>query len=640
MATLIEEVLTEKGFAMIEAGTGTGKSRAYAVPAILSGKRVLISTAKKALQKQLRDDDLPDLMQRLAPGQNFASLKGKNNYVCKLRLSEFLTSDAASRFSREDVRAFETWAEDDELGELDDYETNVDFSQYVRVSECVARKCPNADGCGYRRAKARATAARIVVVNHALLAFDLVMGGGKIVGKYDALIIDEAHQAAKYFREAYTCRIHGKQPDMLRKLLQDAGVHVPAELDGQVVNFLNKLPVRGPVQSTNNVVEAALDIYRSLDVVKRQLIIEGVWSDTTGDEEGESLRDPRELSRLRAAATITQRMMQACDVCVDKLDLKLDADGQEIATKQDFVMYVESKNSRGEMHKEYVATPIEIGQFMAPKLRAVGTVVFTSATLTTSGTFDYACREFGLKPDEIRIKEAMPHAFNYRTNSCLFVSPDTIEYRRDQRHEYWTSCADVMHKLLQASKGGAFVLCASFEDMHEFYERLLATPNRNYNVRSQSGNVNTLLAWFQSDPTAVALGVKSIWEGVDIPGLGLRLVIIPRLPFPNPDDPVFTARKAKYVQGKVAKGVEARMADLSAWQHYDLQEAIMDFKQGAGRLIRRENDRGVIAVLDKRLYGNTKRYGAAIRASVPHPLTYDLKGTQEFLRILAQQYVK
>jgi ATP-dependent DNA helicase DinG len=640
MASLVENTLSEKGFAMIEAGTGTGKSFAYLLPAILSGKRVLVSTAKKALQKQLRDNDMPFLLNALGIETTFASLKGKNNYVCKLRLDDFVKGDMVHRFSAREIQEFQRWAVLNDIGELDDYEQELDFASFVRVSECVVRQCGFADACGYRRAKTAAGMAKIVIVNHALLAFDLALGGGKIVGSYDAVIVDEAHQAAKYFREAHTCRIHNKQPEALRKLMQDTALRVPETLESRVHAFLAKLPERGKVPKSNDIVEASLAVYRDLSQIKQQLIADGSWSEKAEDvdpDEPETLRDARELGRLRAAATVTKRMMQACEVCVDKLDLKIDEHGAEKLTPEDFVMFVETRTARGDVHKEFVATPVEVGPFVAPVLKKTETVVFTSATLSTGGNFDYACREFGLKPDDVAVKEALPPTFNYKLNSCLYVSPTTIEYRRDDRYAYWDNCAREMHELLSASQGGAFILCSSYEDMTAFFERLNSMRGRNYQLRSQSGNVDGLISWFKEERSPVVLGVKSIWEGVDIPGLGLRLVIIPRLPFPNPDDPVFTARKSKYVAARVRRGAEPRVAELNAWQAFDLQEALMDLKQGAGRLIRRETDRGVVAVLDKRAYPGVKRYGDTVRNALPHPVTYDLNAAKRFLSILASQ---
>jgi len=636
MATVVEQVLTDKGFAMIEAGTGTGKSFAYLVPAILSGKRIIVSTAKKTLQKQLRDKDLPFLLKALGADIQVASLKGKNNYLCKMRLEDFLSSSGVYNFNQHEVSDFHEWAMQDMFGDLDDYKHNVDFASQVRVSECVGTKCDHFDECGYRRAKTQAATSKIVIVNHALLAYDLYMGGGKILGEYDAVVIDEAHQVSKYFREAYTCRIHNKQPDALKKLLESTDLLVPETLEQSVSNFLNRLPDRGRVFQNNIVVENAMAVIRDLARLKQQFINEGVWSDTAASEadDATSSRSPKELSRLRAAVSVTQRMLQACEVCIDKLDLKLNEHGEELPAPQDYVTYAETRQSNGHQHKEFVATPIEIGPFVGPAIKRLETAILTSATLSTGGTFDYVCRDVGLKAADVQ-QEILPQPFDYRKNSCLFISDKTVEYKRDVREQYWQSCTDVMHELFTASKGGAFVLCASYEDMNAFFERLNMIQSKGYQIRTQSGNSDLLVDWFKATPNAVALGVKSIWEGVDVPGLGLRLVVIPRMPFPNPDDPVFTARKDRFVKNKVSRGAEQRIAEINAWQHYDLQEAIMDFKQGAGRLIRRETDMGVVAVLDRRIYANIKKYANTIRSSIPHPTTYDIEATKTLLRVLA-----
>ena len=638
MASLVEDTLANKGFAMIEAGTGTGKSFAYLVPAILSGKRIVISTAKKALQRQLRDSDLPFLLRALGSSAQYASLKGKNNYVCKLRFEDFLDSDYVDRFQAVAVEAFNRWVGTSTTGELDDCTFDVDFAHHVRVSECVARKCDYAEGCAYRNAKLKAGKAQIVIVNHALLAFDLAMGGGKIVGPYDALIIDEAHQAPKYFREAHTCRVHNKQPEALRKLLQDTGLNVPKTLEASVGKFLGQLPERGQVQKSSAVVENALDVIRDLTRLKQQFILEDVWSDrAVPEEEDTSTRDVRELGRLRAAVTVTQRMLKACEVCIEKLDAKFNDGGEEILTPQDYVTYMDTRIARGDVHKEFIATPIDIGPLVVPALKGIGTAVFTSATLSTGGTFDYMCRQFGFRPEEIATKEVMAQAFDYKKNSCLFISSRTSAYSRDTRSDYWRTCSKEMHELLTASKGGAFILCASFEDMTSFFDHLSVYRSPDYRLRTQSGNVDALIEWFKSDPSSVAIGVKSIWEGVDIPGMGLRLVIIPRLPFPNPDDPIFTAQKSRYVETTVRRGAVQKTAEINAWKRYDLQEAIMDFKQGAGRLIRRETDMGVVAVLDSRLYGSTKQYSGVVRSSIPHPPTYDLEATKSLLQVLSSK---
>lgn len=640
MATLVEKTLQEKGIALIEAGTGTGKSFGYLVPALLSGKRVVVSTAKKALQRQLRDNDLPFLFEKLAVPRSYASLKGKNNYVCAMRYFDFKESDHVHRFGFDEVEQFSAWIRSVECsGELDDFKGDVPFASHVRVSECVSRLCEYADDCSYRAAKAEAMKARIVVVNHALLAFDLYMGGGKIIGPYDALVIDEAHQAAKYFREAYTCRIHNKQPEALRKLLQDTEIVLPETLEARVHAFLSVLPQGGLVRPHTTIVEKTMALAHDLERLKRQFMAIGVWSepgDNKSEEEDEaSGRSARELARLRAAVTVTQRMLQACAVCAKKLDTQFDGNGEEIAGPQDYVSFVETKTLRNEPHLEFVATPIEIGPFVGPQLRKIDSVIATSATLSTSGNFNYVLRDLGIRPEQVKASVILPQPFDYAANSRLFVSNAVVEYKRDTKQDYWWKCADIMHELLSASKGGAFILCASREDMVMFYDHLSGYKGRTYELNAQGSNVDSLIEWFKAKSNRVAIGLKSIWEGVDIPGLQLRLVIIPRLPFPSPEDPVFTARKSRWITRRVEKGADQREAEIGAWQQYDLQETIMDFKQGAGRLIRRETDMGIVAVLDSRAYGSNKRYGHTVRNSLPHPTTYDLDSTKKFLALLS-----
>lgn len=640
MATLVEKVLQDKGIAMIEAGTGTGKSFGYLVPAILSGKRVVVSTAKKALQKQLRDEDLPFLLGRLPSKAQFASLKGKSNYVCMMRAREFATGEAAYRFDLAQISAFSQWIAQDSFAELDDFTGEVDFANHVRVNECIGTVCDFYRNCGYQRAKSKALGADILIVNHALLAYDLALGAGKLLGEYDALVIDEAHQAARYFREAFTCRIQSKQPEALRKLLADTSIFVPDTLDHNVDRFLSRLPERGTIQPSREVVQNTNAVAEDLRALKDQFIARGVWSmpEQRDDEEVEnrfSTIEPQLLGRLRAAATITQRMLGACSVCSSVLDKEVPEDLAAFLKPENYISYVETKQSRNDAHREVIATPVEIGPSIGPALRQIGTVVFTSATLSTGGTFDYISREFGLRPSDVQHAVILPPVFDYKSRSCLYVSDKTAPYGRDTKADYWRTCTSAMDELFTASRGGALVLCASYEDMMAFYDRLAALRPYDYEVRAQSGNVDNLISWFKSTKNGVALGMKSLWEGVDLPGFGLRLVVIPRLPFPNPDDPVFTARKSRTVQRHIENGADENKASLIAWQQYDLQEAIMDFKQGAGRLIRRETDMGVVAVLDNRVFGRNKSYAATIRSCIPHPLNPDLESTKKLLRVLS-----
>jgi ATP-dependent DNA helicase DinG len=195
--------------------------------------------------------------------------------------------------------------------------------------------------------------------------------------------------------------------------------------------------------------------------------------------------------------------------------------------------------------------------------------------------------------------------------------------------------------LLVASKGGGFILCASYEDLNGFYEFLVKRHNSRgeYALRRQTSasTIDSDIAWFKETPRSVLLGAKSLWEGVDVPGLGLRLVIIPRLPFPSRSDVVLNARKTRYIDLRVQAGANERGAGIESFNHFDLQEMLMDIKQGGGRLIRSESDWGTVAILDPRAYGTAKGYSSKVRASLPMKPTYDKALTLKFSSIIASR---
>lgn len=334
-------------------------------------------------------------------------------------------------------------------------------------------------------------------------------------------------------------------------------------------------------------------------------------------------------------------------LCEIVLDLPQSAatggDGEDETPKappSEWVKYVEKRNKD---EVQLVVTPLEVGPLVAPSLLSLGGVVVTSATLATANGMDYMAREYGLSSKQIRHKATHPSPFDYANQSALYVSSTAPDPGTRNADYYMRMCAEV-HELLEASRGGAFVLCASTDDMLELHDGIyrMTKGRMSYRLGKQtSASPESTVQWFLSDPTSVLVGLKTYWEGVDIPGDHLRLVVIPRLPFPNFGDVVLRARKKAYVNQLLENNADMteQTASVRAWDAYDFQEAIMDLKQGGGRLIRTETDRGIVAILDRRAYRREKNYSHKVRAALPHPETYDKALVLQILRGFGNQAV-
>jgi ATP-dependent DNA helicase DinG len=304
---------------------------------------------------------------------------------------------------------------------------------------------------------------------------------------------------------------------------------------------------------------------------------------------------------------------------------------EDEASRTPYVSFTEKKGETTELQ----VTPVEVGPLVAPALLHIGKVILTSATLAPTMNFGWLAREYGLAESQHKIKESLPSPFAYEKLSALYLSPTAPLSDYGNKDAYHTKISEEIHELLAASRGGAFVLCSSKEDMHGIYDNLLRKAGGWYRMARQIGNVDNALGWFREDPTSVLIGVKSLWEGVDMPGLHLRLIIIPRLPFPNRSDVVLAARKERHIERLVQNGKTQKEADMQSWVDFDLQEALMELRQAGGRLIRTETDKGIVAILDPRATGSTKNYSAKVSACFPHPPTTNKKLVLEFLGRLA-----
>lgn len=641
MATHVEACLEDGGIIIVQGGTGTGKGMASLVPLCASGKvrRAVYSTAQKTLQRQIYDD-IP-VVSELVRERRYAKRLGKGNYACAVRIDEF-REEHAHRFDPTQVAEFLDWMGTTDYDELSEYAYKLPFESHVRVSECLKHQCPKRRDCGYLDSVEVARDAEILVVNHALLAYDLATGGGKVLGQYDALVIDEAHKATEAFRSAYTLRWH---PGQVRSL--EFGMKVeprlkfPQELHGtyaEIGNILNNARDGAFRVLGRDSEEHFADMREDLEGVKEQMIDYGLWSEPSGEDSADpdgsaelSPEEARARSKTRVVASQVSRLLKLTKVLLAEPETQYDPEtGDALPRGREGVEYLTYVERQREGPGELVVTPIEVGPLVAPSLRKIGKVVITSATIATgthvNTAFDYTMRQFGLTDSAVKVKDIVPSPFDYKNCSILYVDKGAPAkpFGRNDRNElgaWFKDMGERLHKFLLASKGGAFILCASREDLEGFAEALRAYTTQEYRLGIQERSDDASVAWFKENPRSVLLGLKSLWEGVDVPGMGLRMVIVPRLPFPNQGDILLQTRKERYGRSLLRQGIDADRLGYRTFSAFDVNICAQEIAQGFGRLIRRESDMGTAVCLDPRLA--TKAYAGLLQASIPIPLGPD-----------------
>jgi Rad3-related DNA helicase len=593
MARLVKRALVEEQHVLVEAGTGSGKSFAYLIPLIWSSSRAFISTANKTLQNQLWEKDLPAL-QRIAP-QPFAAalLKGRGNYVCRIKLRELgqqLTLpghglsfgdllDRLEQVPSGDVEELRLFGAQREALTADQH-------------DCLGHRCPLRKECYYEMARLWAEEADLVVVNHALLAANLVLDN-PILQPRDVVIIDEAQEFERYIVGALRLSL---EYDGVPSLANDAVVirNADESVRGKAVRanhqFFTDLshsadqnwgrrwaaPLELPLAQT-----LALHV----NAIHKQLLKRYPPLPGAGEHNEENARHQQVLEWTGQLANEIQVL------------------GQPVP--DDAVRYCE--RIRGKTDQARVGLyqePVEVADFLKKALwEAAKTVVCTTATLAVNQQFDYFRQRTGAPQQGIHQRIfASPFDFAHQ---ALLYTPHGLYPQYDAGEEaYVEKLAAEVERLVQASRGRAFVLCTSMRRAEQLFE-LLASRLPYSCYRQGTAPRNELLDLFRNDASgAVLFATKSFWEGVDVPGEALSLVIIDKLPFAPHYDPVIQHR-----------GQRIRDAGGNPFVQYTLPEATLALKQGVGRLIRTETDRGVMAILDSRI--NTKRYGPQMIASLP-----------------------
>jgi ATP-dependent DNA helicase DinG len=590
MAQLIERGFLEGMHTIVEAGTGVGKSLAYLVPALRSGKKVVLSTGTIALQEQLFQKDIPLVTRALGISARVTLLKGRNHYLCKQKLERMKSERLlASSRTMQQLWAWGARTETGDRAELPFTPPGDEWEQLdADADDCVGEFCEHFKDCFFFRKRDQAKFADIVVVNHALFFLDLAMGGG-LLPPYDFAILDEAHQCERWATAALTATLsRATVGRMLRKLHRS--YTLPAHFDTEFESGMRGLESalahvpgdRYPLHA-NEDAGPALEALRD-SFFKLENWLYANWHDALkkrpqNDAEAERRRDLAMRAILAHQATI-ERAQQPVETAI---------------------AWVE----RGESDARYQvnSAPFDVADFLRATLfDRTPSVVLTSATIADGktiegGAFEFLKRSLGVPEAQELIA---PSPFDYPHQARLYVAPPQLNPKTP---DFARRAAPLVEECLDRSRGRAFVLFTSYARLREVYA--LLRERVPFPIRLQGELPRThLLEWFRSTPNAVLFATGTFWEGIDVVGEQLSCVIIDRLPFPSPGDPLVQAR---------VESIEAR--GMSGFDRYMIPSAIVRLKQGFGRLIRSKSDRGLVALLDGR--AASSRYGTSILNALP-----------------------
>lgn len=608
MAEIVEEAFQSKQHAIVEAGTGTGKTMAYLIPAIRSGRRVVIATATKSLQEQLFTKDVPFLQKHFASNLKVAVMKGRSNFLCrqKVHLMEgqpvLKGMDEVDWFTQ--IRDWEKLTQTGDRAELTFLPDDAELWQKLdaRRETCTGQKCPEFKRCFITGMHQRAHEADLIIVNHHLFFADLALRKddfGSIIPEYSAVVFDEAHEiedvASDYFgRQISNYRFEELARDAehalrLKGLAKPVLLKRAVRLRERSRNFFETFPQREGRSAFESAqrqsfLEQNREAYDQLVVAVKSLETEIAALPTKPEE---VLAIARRAFELRA-----------------ELNFLLES------SEPNYVYWCE-RRGKGVF---VTATPIDVSSILKERLFDVfDTVVLTSATLAVGGRFDFLKQRLGIDAARERV---LPHEFDFRSQALLYI-PATMPDVRDAG--FAGQAAEEIIRLLEITRGRAFCLFTSYSQMNDVCERARKRLRFPLLVQGTAPR-SVLLERFRATPGAVLFATASFWQGVDVPGEQLSCVIIDRLPFAVPTDPVVAAR----VQALTRDG-------RNAFAEYQVPQAVLALKQGFGRLIRSQSDRGVLAILDNRI--RRMQYGRIFMDSLPeYGVTQDLAQVAQFMK--------
>jgi ATP-dependent DNA helicase DinG len=648
MAQAVEEALEERRHLIVEAGTGTGKTLAYLLPVIRSGKRVIISTGTKNLQEQLFFKDVPALEQALFPeGDRRLSvcyMKGRNNYLCRKKLFDLTDQPVLSGLEEiEHYRAIAAWEKTTRSGDRAELAELPEASAVwhkldARADTCLGQKCKEYDRCFITEMRRKAAESDIVIVNHHLFFADLAIKleaegapDAGVLPEAGAVIFDEAHELEDIAGNYFGISVSNLRMDELTRdvehLMQREKLYTP-QISGAIQSvrersqlFFSLLPAsegRFAFDSRREFLEENGEEFIALNQSLNRL---GAELEQLPQKPEEVFAISRRAQQLQVQLRFVMENEDPNTVFwIERRGFRgapgaaLKGRGFSHATAKQFENGASAPEGRfgGRNNVFLQATPIEVGQILRECLWSkLETSVLTSATLAVGGGFEYIRQRLGL--DHAR-ELVVPSHFDYESQAILYVPPNLPDPRTPQ---FAAEATGVIRRLLEITRGRAFVLFTSYAQMNDIYERLLGVLDYPM-LKQGDAPKSVLLEEFRLTPNAVLFGTSSFWQGVDVQGEQLSCVIIDRLPFAVPSDPVVAARvKAIDVSGG------------NAFFDYQVPSAVITLKQGFGRLIRSLHDRGLLALLDNRIL--KKQYGRIFVESLPkYGRTTDMKKVEAF----------
>ncbi len=607
MAERVDEAFRAKQHLLVEAGTGTGKTLAYLIPAIRSGRRVVISTATKSLQEQLYAKDVPFVRRHFAPDLKVAVMKGRSNFLCRAKVQQMEGQPVLKGLEELDwfgqIRGWEKLTETGDRAELSFLPDGAELWGRLdaRRDTCTGQKCADFNRCFVTAMHQRASEADVIIVNHHLFFADLALRQddfGSILPEYSAIIFDEAHEIEDVASDFFGRQVSNYRFDELAR-------------DAEQAVRLTHLGGPALLRRISRTRERAHEFFERFP-----------------PREGRSPFEPAArasfLEQNRTAYEELSRAVKAMETEIAAMPTKADElvnvarRAAELRGELNFLLESSEKNyvywfERRNKGVFVAATPIDVSEILRERLfEAFDTVVLTSATLAVGGRFDFLKHRLGLKGARERV---LPSEFDFKQQTILYIPP-TLPDVRDAG--FAEKAAEEIVRLLECSEGRAFCLFTSYSQMNQLFE--LVRPRLRFPMLMQgSAPRSALLERFRTTPGAVLFATATFWQGVDVPGDQLSCVIVDRLPFAVPTDPVVAARvRALNEDGR------------NAFAEYQVPEAVLALKQGFGRLIRTRTDRGILAILDNRI--QRMQYGKIFLESLPeYTVTRDIAEVQRFM---------